>query len=31
MKTINPGIPILLVSIAMLTGPVQATEMPAYG
>jgi hypothetical protein len=30
MKTINPGIPILLVSIAMLTGPVQATEMPAY-
>jgi hypothetical protein len=30
MKTVNIGLSILLVSIAVLTGPVQAQEMPAY-
>jgi hypothetical protein len=30
MKTLNSGLSILLVSIALLTGPVQAQEMPAY-
>ena len=31
MKTVNPGVvPILLVSMAVLAGPVNAQEMPAY-
>jgi hypothetical protein len=30
MKKPNPGLPIVFMSIAALTGPVQAQEMPAY-
>jgi len=30
MKTVDPRLPILMISIAVLTGPVQAQKMPAY-